>query len=156
MKLDRDTLLSPSFAEDPPVKLNVNARTLGLVIAILAGLGLLFELIGLLGLLSLGAAVAGTVFGGIVFLAVVGIVVDLAAAGLSLIGGWQMHQGRRDGKNLVIYGLVVGFIGEIVVGLGYASIANAFVGLIILAIVYYLVVISRFPDEHTDSATPVA
>ncbi len=141
----RTSLLNPPFAQDPPVKLNVNAKTLGLVIAVLAALGLLLEVVGLLGVLSLGFAYAAAGFAGIAFLAIVGLLVDLAAVVLSLVGGWRMWNGLASGKPLVIYGLAIGFVGEIVVGVGYGSLGNAVVGLLVLFAVYYLVVISRFP-----------
>ncbi|HUY98354.1 MAG TPA: hypothetical protein VMW47_12180 [Verrucomicrobiae bacterium] len=141
----RATLLNPPFAQDPPLKLSVNARTLGLVIAVLAGLGVLVEVVGLLGVLSLGVAYAASGFAGIAFVAIVGLVLDLAAAVLSLTGGWRMSQGQASGKPLVIYGLAIGFAGEIVVGVGYESLGNALVGMVVLFAIYYLVIVSRFP-----------
>ena len=53
-----DQLLNPSFMKDPPVKLDIPAKTLGLVCAILGAIGTVFGLFGLLGISALGA-VAG-------------------------------------------------------------------------------------------------
>src|SRR5207245_1513289 len=88
-----DTLVNPPFANDPPVKLNLDAKVVGLIVAILAGIGALFALLGLLGLLGLGAA-----FGGIFVLAIIGIIVSLVADVMAVAGGWQMYQGKENGK----------------------------------------------------------
>ena len=139
-----DTLVNPPFANDPPVKLNLDAKVVGLVVAILAGIGGLLSLFGLLGLLGLGAAL--TVFGGIFALALIGIAVNLVADVMMVMGGWQMYQGNESGKRLVIYGLALAFLAQIVLALGYTA-GSAILQLILLAIVYYVVVVSRFPGE---------
>ena len=69
-----DTLVNPPFANDPPVKVNFDAKVVGLVVAILAGLGALLSLLALLGLLG-ASAVAGSGFAGIFFLALIGVIV---------------------------------------------------------------------------------
>ena len=40
-----DELLNPSFMKDPPVKLDIPAKTLGIVCAILAGISTFFGVI---------------------------------------------------------------------------------------------------------------
>ncbi len=144
----RTMLTDPAFAKDPPIKMNVNARTLGLVVAILAGIGLLLEVVGVLGVLSVGAFYAAAGFAGVAGVAFVGLAINLIATGMALAGGWRMSQGDGTGKPLVIYALAIGFLGEVVVGIGYYSVSNALPGLIVLAVLYYLVVISRFPGEE--------
>src|SRR6266850_7352511 len=58
-----DQLLNPSFMKNPPVKLDIPAKTLGMVYAILGAIGTLFGVIGLLGLSVVAAAVgAGPLF----------------------------------------------------------------------------------------------
>ncbi len=147
----RNSLLEPRFAADPPVKLNINASVLGLVIAILAGLAVISELFSLITVLSASVVVASVGFGGIVALAAIGLLADIAAAVMAALGGWRMYQRVPAGKNLVIYALVLAAVAEVVVGVGYASIAGAVVGLILLFIVYYLVVISSFPESTRGS-----
>src|SRR3989442_2447206 len=73
-----DTLVNPPFANDPPVKVNFDAKVVGLVVAILAGLGALLSLLALLGLLG-ASAVAGSTFGGISFIPFIGALVTLVA-----------------------------------------------------------------------------
>jgi hypothetical protein len=137
-----DTLVNPPFANDPPVKLNVDAKVVGLVVAILAAIGGLLSLFGLLGLLGVGA-----VFGGIFALALIGIAANLVADVMMAIGGWQMYQGNESGKRLVIYGLAIAFLAQIVLALGYTA-GSAILQLIVLAIIYYVVVVSRFPGQN--------
>lgn len=136
-----DMLLNPSFAKDPPVKLDIPAKTLGLVCAILAGISTLFGVIGLLGASAL-TAVAGT---GALFL--VGTVINVAGSALVAWGGYKMYQGVRDGKRLVIYGLVASVVGSLIAALGNLGLAGWIVNAAILFAIYYLVIISRFEGE---------
>jgi hypothetical protein len=136
-----DGLLNPSFMKDPPVKLDIPAKTLGLVCAILAGISTFFGVIGLLGVSAL-ATVGGT---GPLFL--VGTVINVVGSALVAWGGYKMYQGDRDGKRLVIYGLVANAIGSLIVALGTGGLAGWIVNAVILFIIYYLVVISRFEGD---------
>jgi MFS family permease len=152
-----NVLTDPPFVADPPVKLNVNARILGLVIGILAVIGALLSLFAG-GLFSIFAFAGG--FAPIWFL---GVLIALVAEIMAAIGGFRMYNLDRGGKILVIYGLalalagaVLNLVGQLVAysglfAIGYSA-AGAVVGLIIDAIIYfciyYLVVISRFPGEQ--------
>jgi len=136
-----DTLVNPPFANDPPVKVNLDAKVVGLVVAILAGLGALLSLLALLGLL-----VAATAFAGIFFFALIGVLVNLVADVMAAIGGWQMYQGNESGKRLAIYGLALAFAAQLVQMIGFGS-AGGILGLILLAIVYYAIVVSRYPSQ---------
>jgi hypothetical protein len=136
-----DALLNPAFAKDPPVKLDIRAKTLGLVYAILAGISTFFGVVGVLGLSAL-AAVAGN---SALFL--VGTVINLIGSALVAWGGYQMYQGIRDGKRLVIYGLVASAVGSLIAALGNLGLAGWVVNAVILFVLYYLVIISRFEGE---------
>ncbi|TMG33796.1 MAG: hypothetical protein E6H92_14200 [Chloroflexi bacterium] len=138
-------LLNPPFAQDPPVKLDIDAKILGIIIAILSAIGVIAGLFGLLALLGFSALLAAAGASGIVFLAWIGVLAGLVADVMSLLGGWQMYQGIADGKRLVIYGLAIGFVAQIVSALGYASIGSLILPILVILVVYYLVVISRFP-----------
>ncbi len=147
-------LTDPPFAADPPIKVNIPAKTVGIVAAILGILGLIF-----FGLFGLFAAFALTTLatvcdgltncntGGIFFLALVGVIVTLVGSLLYLIGGFQMYNLNRAGKNLVIYGLALELVGgllELIGGLG----AGGFIFDIIWFVVgWYIVVISRWPGD---------
>jgi hypothetical protein len=134
-----DTLVNPPFANDPPVKVNFDSKVVGLVVAILAGLGALLSLLALLGLLV-------ATFAGIFFIALIGVLVNLVADVMAAIGGWQMYQGNESGKRLAIYGLALAFVAQLVQMIGFGS-AAGILGLILLAIVYYAIVVSRYPSQ---------
>jgi hypothetical protein len=148
-----DELLNPSFMKDPPVKLDIPAKTLGLICAILAGISTFFGVIGVLGVSAL-TAVAGT---GALFM--VGTVINVIGSALVAWGGYKMYQGVRDGKRLAIYGLVASAIGSLIVALGTGGLVGWIVNVAILFAIYYLVVISRFegdPKLVTAPASPPA
>ncbi len=137
-----DSLVEPSFAKDPPVKVNLDAKVIGIVLAILAGLGVLLGLLGLLGLFAVGAA-----FGRILAFAFIGVIVGIVADIFCVMGGWRMYKGNAEGKRLAIYGLALAFIAELVTIIGYGFGAGALIQLIVLALFYYAVVVSRFSPE---------
>ena len=139
-----DTLVNPPFAKNPPVKLNLDTKVVGLVVAILGGLSALFVLLALLGLLGFGAALSA--FAGIFFLALIGVMLNLVADVMAAIGGWQMYQGNESGKRLAIYGLAIAFVAEIIQMIGFSS-SSAIVPLILLALVYYAIVVSHYPAK---------
>ena len=130
-----DQLLDPPFAKT--ATFHANAKTVGLVLAILGGIGLLF------GLLALPVVLALAVF---VPLVLLGLIASLAGAALTGFGGYQMYREDRGGKRWVIYGLVVYLVG-IVLGVLTGSIIEQIVPLIVLGAVYYVVVTSRFAGE---------
>jgi hypothetical protein len=142
-----DTLVNPPFANDPPVKVNFDSKVVGLVVAILAGLGALFSLLALLGLLV-------ATFAGIFFIALIGVLVNLVADVMAAIGGWQMYQGNESGKRLAIYGLALAFVAQLVQMIGFGS-AAGILGLILLAIVYYAIVVSRYPSQAPSASRSV-
>jgi hypothetical protein len=139
-----DTLVNPPFAQNPPF--NVNAKTVGLVVLILGIIGGILGLIALPFVLAIGAFAAAAGAGPLVVLALPALLVNIAANVLAIWGGYRMWQGETDGKRLVIYALALSFIATLVYGLG-VDLAGQLFTLIVLAVVYYIVVISRFPGE---------
>lgn len=159
-----NVLTDPPFAANPPVKLNVNAKILGLVLGILAIIGAIISLFGLLAVFGactvLGVSISGC---GVPILWLLGALLQVAAYSLAAVGGFRMYQMNREGKVNFIYGLALGALGTIVylVGniifwggisvTGAAGVGGAVVGVIIdlifIFVFYYLVVISRFPGE---------
>lgn len=147
-----DRLLAPSFAADPPVKLNVPAKTLGLILAILGAIGSFFGILGVFALLGLSAIAAA--YGGIFVLAVVGVIISLIGTVVGTWGGYQMYQEKREGKKTAIYGLVINTAGSLVAAIGGSGGLVGWVfGALIAFVVYYLIVISRFPGEAPLVAT---
>lgn len=141
-------LLNPPFAKDPPVKLNVPAKTLGIVYAILAGIAALLGLLGLTALLGLSGVATVVGVGGVVFLVVVGSLVAEVGTIMCAWGGYRMYQGDRTAKKIVIYGLAIQLVGSLVSSLGsIGGLSSWILTLVITFVLYYLVVISRFEDE---------
>jgi len=152
--IDRKTLLEPPFMADPPVKLNIPAKTLGLVLAILGGIAALFGLLAILALLGLSAVAAA--FGGIFILAIIGLIISEIGTIVGAWGGWQMFQGKVEGKVLAIYGLLINVAGSLFAAIGGTGGLIGWVfGALVSFVIYYLIVISRFPDDPApvDSST---
>jgi len=155
-------LTDPPFAADPPIRLNVPAKTLGLVIGILAIIGIILDLIALPVVFALNNSVSticslsgvncGTT--GIFGLAIISVLIGLVGSILYAFGGFRMYQLDRSGKNLVIYGLVVNLLGGILAIVGYGGVGGFIFSLIIAVVVYYLVVISRWPGDAPLVAGP--
>jgi hypothetical protein len=137
-----DSLVEPAFAKDPPVKLNLDAKVVGIVLAILAGLGVLLGLLGLIALFAVTAA-----FGGILAFAFIGVIVATIADIICVMGGWRMYKGNPDGKRLAIYGLALAFVAELITIIGYGFGGGPLIQLIVLVLFYYAVVVSRFSPE---------
>lgn len=148
MQMNEKSLLDPPFMKDPPVKLNVPAKTLGLVYAILGAISAFFGLFGILALFGLsGLAAAVGVYSGIYFLAVIGLIVGEVGTVLAAWGGYRMYQLDRGGKRIVVYGLLIGVIGSVINSVGSGDLVGWVLGAAISFVLYYLVIISRFPDE---------
>src|SRR5436853_1647481 len=143
-----NALTDPPFAADPPVKLNVNATTLGLVLLILGIIGIVFGIIGLLAVFGACTVLGITVSGcGFPILWMLGALIGLAGVIVGTIGAYRMYQLNREGKNLVVYGLALGLLGALVnlignvvaysglsvIGIGYGG---AIAGLIIDILLY--------------------
>jgi len=142
-----ETLYHPPFENDPPVKLNIPAKTLGLVLAILYAIFALFSLFGILG--AVGIAALGTALGvhQILILVVVGAIIAAIADVLVALGGYKMYQLNIDGKRMVIMGLALSVLASIVGAIGAENPAGIIASIIINGIIYYLVIISRFPND---------
>jgi hypothetical protein len=139
-----DALVNPPFATDPPFKISIDARIIGLVIAILSALVGLLVFLTLLALLGVGYQSS---YGSLYVLDLVDVVLNLIADALGLIGGIQMLRGNPGGRRLVVYGLALAFIIQVALGLGFGTGVSAIVTLVLLVVLYYAVVVSRFPGE---------
>jgi hypothetical protein len=148
MQLSGETLLNPPFAKDPPVKLNVSAKTLGLIYAILGGIAAFFGLLAILGLLGFSAYATAAGAPGIFWLGIIGAIVSEIGSVISVLGGYRMYQLDKDGKRLVVYGLLIGVVGNLIGSLGgVGDLFGWVIGTAIAFVLYYLAIISRFPDE---------
>ena len=142
-----DSLVNPPFATNPPIRISVDAKYIGLAVAILAlpfALANSYNLVVLLSALNSGIQSINV---GIWLLFFVDIVLTLVAAVMALIGGWRMLRRDPAGKRLAIYGVGLAFLVEALIGLGFGTGLSSIVRLVILAMLYYAVVVSRFAGE---------
>ena len=158
-----NVLVKPPFASNPPLKVNVPAKTYGLVLGILAALGAIFGLIAAISAftwsstLNADCNLVNSVYGTTVCqshstaIAGLGELVVLVGMVLGAWGGFKMYQGDHQGRPLMVYGLVLAVLGQLVYAIfwGFSYyVAGFIVALIIYAVIYYFIVISRFPDEQ--------
>ncbi len=123
-----NSLVDPPFAKDPPVKVNVNAKTLGLVLLILGALGILLDALALIGIL--GFCGSYSIYGGcnLPVLWLLGDLLGLAALIVGTIGAYRMYQLNPEGKQWVIYGLLLGIVGAVVTLIGNYAAYSGLIG----------------------------
>ncbi|MBV8444579.1 MAG: hypothetical protein JOZ92_01545, partial [Candidatus Dormibacteraeota bacterium] len=90
------------------MKFNIDAKILGLVLAILACIG------ALLALLAGGLFAAFAFAGGFTLIWVLGALVTIVGYIVGAVGGFQMFNGNRQGKQWLIYGLALGLLGAFI------------------------------------------
>ncbi len=159
-----DPLVEPTFIDrnNPPLKIDVSAKVIGWIAVVLSAIALLaLLLVGIAAVFVVGTTmvVGGVTTGhhpGIFIVAVIGLVLLIIAWLLALVGGWQMTQGNHDGRRLLIQALALSLIFSLIYNIGLSNISRFVFQLVVNAIVYYFVLISRFPDEApvTTSPTP--
>lgn len=155
-----ETVKHPPFENDPPVKFNIPAKTLGLVYAIIAAILLVFAGLGALITLvfgGLGAAADATSGNGLGFIGLIvrliSIVLEVVGYAMVAWGGYKMFQLNHDGRGMAMVGLFVLVVGSLVGVFASLSVLILFgliawaIGTAVTFIFYYLLVISRFPDE---------
>ena len=140
----QEMLLKPSFLKKPPFDLG-DARDVGTVLAAVFALAAVGEVItDIPGQLNyVGTPQAG--FKGMFSLLVMIAVIALRA-GIAW-GGWQMRAGNESGKQLVIFALALDLGVHVVNAAFYAFIGSIVGTTILIALIYYVVVLSRFPRE---------
>jgi hypothetical protein len=145
-----DQLMNPPFAKDPPVKLDIPAKTLGLVYAILGGIFGLFGLFAVVAFFGLSTLATVSGVGGVWFLLLIGSLVSEAGTLLAAWGGYRMYQEDRGGKRPVVLGLAITVVGGLVSALGAygGGLPGWILSAAITFVLYYLVIISKFSDEQ--------
>ncbi|MFN2463111.1 MAG: hypothetical protein ABR573_04310 [Candidatus Dormibacteria bacterium] len=146
--LSMETLLHPPFESDPPLKFNMNAKLLGLILAIVYAIFALFSLIGIPLAFAGSAFLAASGYHGVAFLVVIGAIVAAIGDVFVALGGWKMNNLNGDGKRQVVLGLALGVVASVIGAIGSLSFTGVIGALLVAAIIYYLVIISRFPGEQ--------
>jgi hypothetical protein len=144
MKLDRETLLRPPFAENPPFKVDVDEKMAGAIAAVAAAVGLAGgaqALIFYLGIASVYAQFLGT---GGTTLAIIVVLVEGIAEAMVVYGGFRMFQGQRSGREIAVYGLAIDLVAHLIPTYDYSPVGvGALVSYVVIVAVYYLLVVSR-------------
>ena len=163
MNLWDNVLVNPPFRNDPPLKLNVQARVMGIIALVLGILGAL----GMLILLPAVVFVSSTVNSlcndplyrpyydcstHTYALATVGVIIGVVGVVAQIVGGIWMMNGNVKGRALLVYALILGFLGNLLVAIGYGG--SGYFGVVVDIVVYYFIVIARFPGEAPLVATP--
>ncbi|HUY96249.1 MAG TPA: hypothetical protein VMW47_01245 [Verrucomicrobiae bacterium] len=133
-----DRLADPPPARWARSRVAVSGPALGLVLALLAGIGLLVLIVGFAVLMGANGRVSllstGTAS------STAALLIQTVADLLLVIGGWGMSQAQAGGRRVAALGLGVAVIGALVGGGG-----GVVVELVILAVLYTLVAVSRIP-----------
>lgn len=147
-----DFLVEPRFIDRrrPPLGVAAPATIYGWIVFAIS----LFFLIALF-LVGVPSALLTLRHGhaGIFVLAAVGFVLLVIAQLMMLIGAWQMTRGARNGRRLLIQGLVLSVAFSLIYNIGLANIPQFILQLVIRAILYYFAVVSRFPDEAASTTS---
>ena len=146
-----DFLIHPTFFDpnNPPVKVNISAKIIGIVAAVLGALGILGSLFAIPAVMLIGTAttvlgVTAGVHSGVLVLALIGLVLGLIADIIWTIGGYQMYQEKPEGKSMLVVALALNVVTSLIYDIGTAAVTGVIFTLLINGIIYYFVMISRF------------
>ena len=160
MDLWNNVIVNPPFRNDPPLKINVTARVMGIIALVLGILGALF-LLALLPVVVFVSHVANdlcTIYNDCAPtsypLATVGVLVGIVGVIAQIVGGIWMMNGQVKGRALLVYALIIGVVGNLFVTINYGGGTSIF-GIIVDLVVYYFLVIARFPGEAPLVSTPM-
>ena len=84
--------------------------------------------------------------------ALVGFVLILSTQVIALVGAWQMTQGNHNGRRLLLQTIILSAIGSLIYNIGLSNLGQFVIQIVIRAVLYFFVVISRFPDEAASGA----
>ena len=88
--------------------------------------------------------------------ALVGFVLVAITQVMALVGAWQMIRGEHNGRRLLLQALILSVVGSLIYNIGLSNSGQFVVQVVIRAVLYFFVVISRFPDEAAAGTTEVA
>ncbi len=141
----RAWLRQPPFAAHPPVRVPMDAISVGrllLAVAALAVLGNLIVLAEIAGAIPRPQALGGPLT---LVVTLAGVAMGFLAEALLLRGGWRMAHGSEEGKGPAVDGLAVALAAYAILGVGIAAPVTILLYLVLVASVYYVVVASQVP-----------
>lgn len=145
-----DFLVEPTFINrrNAPRNLRISAKFMGWIVIVLFVLLLIALSADLPSLLRIGS----TGHPGILVLALIGWVLLELAHLLGLFGAWQMTRDDHSGRRLVIQVLALRVVFSLMYNIGRVNLASFVIQVVATLVLYYFVLISRFPDEAPQAA----
>jgi uncharacterized membrane protein len=143
-----DFLAEPKFIDRRHPPLSVSAKVMGWIALALSAL-LLLALLGV----GIGSVIQIRSHPTHFAAALVGFVLVAITQVLALAGSWQMTQGNHNGRRLVAQALILSVIASLIYNIGLSNLGQFVVQVVLRAVVYFFVVISRFPDEAASGAS---
>lgn len=143
-----DFLVEPGFIDRsaPPLGLRISAKVMGWI-------ALVLTVVLLLALLGVGIGSMTQIgkpgHAGIFAVALIGFVLLAGSHVVMLVGAWQMIQGAHGGRRVLLQWLILSVVFSLIYNIGLANVAQFLVQLLVRAVLYFFVVISRFPDENS-------
>jgi len=83
----------------------------------------------------------------------VGFVLVAITQVMALVGAWQMTRGGHNGRRLLLQALILSVVGSLIYNIGLSNLGQFVVQVVIRTVLYFFVVISRFPDEAAAGTT---
>lgn len=143
-----DVLAEPKFIDRRRPPIRVSAKLIGWVALALSALLLLALL-----LVGVGSVIQirshPTHFAAALF----GLVLVAITQVMALAGAWQMTQGNHNGRRLLAQALILSVIASLIYNIGLSNLGQFIVQVVLRAVLYFFVVISRFPDEAASHAS---
>src|SRR6267143_272472 len=145
-----DFLVEPTFIDRSHPPITVSAKVMGWIALALSA----FFLIALL-LVGVGSVIQIRSHPTHFAAALVGLVLVAITQVMALVGAWQMTQGNHNGRRLLLQALVLSVVFSLIYNLGLSNLGQFVLQVVLRVVLYFFVVISRFPDEAASGTTEV-
>ena len=139
-----DFLVEPTFIDRRHPPIPVSAKVMGWIALALSA----FFLIALL-LVGVGSVIQIRSHPTHFAAALVGLVLVAITQVMALVGAWQMTRGNHNGRRLLLQAVILSVIASLIYNIGLSNLGQFVIQVVIRAVLYFFVVISRFPDEAT-------
>lgn len=143
-----DFLAEPTFIDRRRPPIRVSAKVMGWIALALSAL-LLLALLGV----GIGSVIQTRSHPTHFAAALVGFVLVAITQVMALLGAWQMTQGNHNGRRLVAQALILSVVASLIYNIGLSNLGQFVLQVVLRAVLYFFVVISRFPDEASSGAS---
>ena len=143
-----DFLVEPTFIDRRRPPIRVSAKVMGWIALALSALFLIA-----LVLVGVGSVIQVRSHPTHFAAAIVGFVLVAITQVMALVGAWQMTRGEHNGRRLLLQALILSVVGSLIYNIGLSNLGQFVVQVVIRVVLYFFVVISRFPDEAAAGTT---